>query len=706
MYRHLYQRTTVAIVAILILAFGLRVWGLAWGMPFAFHADEDNYLPGAIGMLFKGDLNPHYFRNPPLLTYAVLLELLAYLKVGQIIGFPKSINDLGTMMAQDPTPLYLLARMNGAIMGTATVVVAYLAAKRLFGARAGLAGALLLATAFLHVRDSHYAVNDVPATFFLMLSFYFATMIYRSDFDPTPQSTLGMGKGVTGKESNGEQKLISPLTASRRVEMGFKFRPIIPYILSGAFLGLAVATKYNVGLGAVAILVAHLLACNKSGWGLRLKTHAPLLLAGAASLISFLMANPFALLDYKTFIYHFLGQYTWTSDPYDTSDLPMGRTILRALSVGTSPWILAASLLGLIILIYKRPQKGLLVGAFPFTYLAFFLFGSRLFFARFAIPVVPFVAILSGYALTSLVEAIPSLGWQWVGGFAAAALLVTPPLFVDAKHNVLLRTEDTRLQLARWVETNVPPGSKIAVEGYSLVDFWGRKLGFKKLEYSWDVSSSLRSKPLEYYRQEHFNYLVASSYVYGRYHLDVQAHAEAIDYYQQLERQLPLVIAFHPTAEGRELPFIMDDEITPIWTVLERDRPGPTLKVYRVGEPQRYEVEWLEAETPKDVLAGEKFTLQITLENVGNLTWPSDGYSPVRIGYRWLDRSGQHLPGLDLHTSIPWSIKPGEHATVQVDIVAPKIPGTYTLQLDLVQENFSWLSAKGAKVREFSIMVK
>ena len=67
------------------------------GMPFAFHADEDNYLPGALTMLVKGDLNPHYFRNPPLLTYAVLLELLAYMGLGSC-WLPKIITDLGLQM--------------------------------------------------------------------------------------------------------------------------------------------------------------------------------------------------------------------------------------------------------------------------------------------------------------------------------------------------------------------------------------------------------------------------------------------------------------------------------------------------------------------------------------------------------------------------------------------------------------------------------
>ena len=56
------------------------------------------------------------------------------------------------------------------------------------------------------------------------------------------------------------------------------------------------------------------------------------------------------------------------------------------------------------------------------------------------------------------------------------------------------------------------------------------------------MNSSLRVNPLDYYRREKFDYLVASSYVYGRYHLDLQAHSDAVEYYQQLDRECPLVV--------------------------------------------------------------------------------------------------------------------------------------------------------------------
>lgn len=48
------------------------------------------------------------------------------------------------------------------------------------------------------------------------------------------------------------------------------------HLLGGLFLGLAVATKYNVGLGAVTLLVAHPLSIQGSSRGQSVRTHLPL----------------------------------------------------------------------------------------------------------------------------------------------------------------------------------------------------------------------------------------------------------------------------------------------------------------------------------------------------------------------------------------------------------------------------------------------
>ena len=635
-------------------------------MPYTFHGDEPKYLARAVNMLMSGELNPHYFENPPLLTYMILLELQLLLHAGQLLGVLHSATDIGTQQLVDPTPLYVLVRAQVALMGTGTALVTYLIAKRLLDVKTALLSALLLAVAFLHVRDSHYAVNDIPATFLLMISVYFASRVF----------------------SNGRGR---------------------DYLLGGAFLGLAAATKYNVGLGAVALLAAHLLRQKRPQRLWDFRAHLPLLVAAVASLIAYLAANPYTLLDSAAFLKDFTSQYRWISDPYDTSDTSMAGMILRVLSVGTSPAILVACLPGLAVVGFRRRREALLLASFPILYLAFFLMGSSLFYARFAIPLLPFVAIFAGYGVVYAMQAARFVAPRGAVAILAAALIglmVLPSLVLDVRGDSLLKTEDTRVMLGRWVEENVPPGSKIALEGYTFLDSEGRQTGPKGIKYSLHVVPSLRVDPPDFYVQEKFDYLISSSYVYARYYLSPEAKASAIQYYQEIGQRFPLVATFYPTANGHELPFLMDEEITPFYTVLERDRPGPTIKVYRVGPPRKYSVEWLSAAAPTLLSAGQRATFQVTVRNAGDIPWPSEGLTPVRVGYHWLDATGKEVAGPEQHSQLPQQVEPGGQAVSQLSVVAPSAPGEYTLRLDLVQENFSWLSAKGAETKDVKVMVR
>lgn len=71
----------------------------------------------------------------------------------------------------------------------------------------------------------------------------------------------------------------------------------------------------------------------------------------------------------------------------------------------------------------------------------------------------------------------------------------------------------------------------------------------------------------------------------------------------------------------------MDEEITPIYTLFDRDRPGPTLKLFRLTPPPRYGVDWKETVVPSEVAARQTVAAAVTLQNLGNLSWPSEGYN-------------------------------------------------------------------------------
>ena len=50
----------LALLLILALATGLRLYGLDFGLPYLYQPDEPNKVEAAQNILKSGDLNPHY----------------------------------------------------------------------------------------------------------------------------------------------------------------------------------------------------------------------------------------------------------------------------------------------------------------------------------------------------------------------------------------------------------------------------------------------------------------------------------------------------------------------------------------------------------------------------------------------------------------------------------------------------------------------
>src|SRR4051794_28250542 len=196
----------LALAGLFVAALILRLVGLRTGLPYVYNADENShFVPRAVGMFGHG-FNPHYFVNPPAFTYVV--HFLYVLRYG---ADPAAV---GGAYAADPTGAFTIARAASATLGALAVPLTAIAGARLFDDRrvGALAGALL-AVAFLPVHYSHFALNDAPTLAPLALCLVGVAGIYR-----------------TGR--------------------------LREYLLAGAALGVAIATKYPAGIVVVSIAAA------------------------------------------------------------------------------------------------------------------------------------------------------------------------------------------------------------------------------------------------------------------------------------------------------------------------------------------------------------------------------------------------------------------------------------------------------------------
>jgi len=77
----------------------------------------------------------------------------------------------------------------------------------------------------------------------------------------------------------------------------------------------------------------------------------------------------------------------------------------------------------------------------------------------------------------------------------------------------------------------------------------------------------------------------------------------------------------------------------------------------------------------------------------------------LAAGNRWLKSDGSLLTNMDGRYGIGKDLKPGEETEVPLTVTAPKGPGDYILEVDLVQEQVSWFSEKGSPTAKTRITV-
>jgi MFS family permease len=527
-------RWRIGLAAVLLLALGLRLWGIRYGLPYVYNSDESShFVPRAVRFFDEG-YNPHYFRNPPGFTYFVHVVLALW-----FLG-----RDAVADFAHDPSEAFTVARVATALLGTAVVGIVYAIGARLFDRRAGLLAAALMAVAFLPVFYSHLALNDVPATL------------------PLAVSLLGsVGIFLRGR--------------------------LLDHAIAGLGLGFGAATKYTAGIALVSLLAAVAIQLWTSTE--RRRTLAGLGVAAAASIGAFVIANPYALVDFHEF-HRGLTIQSRLAGRHKlglTEESPL-RYYLWSATWGLG-WVPAiAAVAGAVLLVVRKQAAALLLLPAPAVFLLYMATQER-YFGRWLLPLFPFACILAGYAVVAGADAI---GRRWPRFLAPALGVATVALtaqgLVYAVHNdlVLSRT-DTRTFARAWMVEHIPAGSQIVLEpafplrwlkddGHAL---WRRNTVNRAGE---GYARRLRPSFIDEYVADGACWVVRASTVSGRAFAEPERVPKSIDYYRELDRRGQ--VAFHMSPYGDDpVPFNFDWSFD--YYPRAYDRPGPEVTIYRLGGP-------------------------------------------------------------------------------------------------------------------------
>ena len=118
---------------------------------------------------------------------------------------------------------------------------------------------------------------------------------------------------------------------------------------------------------------------------------------------------------------------------------------------------------------------------------------------------------------------------------------------------------------------------------------------------------------------------------------------------------------------------------------------------------------------PAKLRAGEKTTIQVKVKNASGVLWyargaevndSSDTRFILAAGDRWLKAADETLvTDMDGRYGLSKDLRPGEETEVPLTITAPKEPGEYILEVDVVQEQVAWFHDKGSPMARAKVTV-
>ncbi|MDT7779143.1 MAG: hypothetical protein QOC99_1655 [Acidobacteriota bacterium] len=117
------------------------------------------------------------------------------------------------------------------------------------------------------------------------------------------------------------------------------------------------------------------------------------------------------------------------------------------------------------------------------------------------------------------------------------------------------------------------------------------------------------------------------------------------------------------------------------------------------------------ADAPTTMRAGERVGLRLRVRNLGRSTWPAHGDTrgmyQVNIGDRWLDETGTRVVNdLDGRMSLPEDLRPGVEVELPLNVTAPRSPGEYVLEIDLIHESVTFFGEKGSRTLRLHVRVE
>jgi len=417
MWSRLQKDQNLKVLLVIMIAGGiLRYYGLS----NAENTDEYNEIFEALRVA-SGKFNLERWHKKGFQNI-LAVEYGFYYVIGYLANKFGNPSDFAAKIVRNMEPLFLMGRYTVASMGTASIGLLYLVGKRIYDGRTALVASAFLAFLPLHVWTSHLVNTDVPLTFFFLLTFYFICRFVD-----------------TGK--------------------------IIDYIMAAFFSAVTINMK-TIGFGIIVLFVfGHIMRCRKEGRPIfRYWLSREVYYCFIAFVIGLLVSNPPIVFGIKKLILYHYDVYTnvYGEVPYAI----MGSGYLTYLILLYRTLGIALTLLtffACLYAVYKRSfwDWSLLI----FCGIVFLVLGKTSFLVqdRYLMTVLTALFLLAAHFLTRL-AAICSKAHQAIFIFVGSLCVFFGPLMNSVGYVRTLTEANTSMVAKRWIEENIPAGSRLLVD--------------------------------------------------------------------------------------------------------------------------------------------------------------------------------------------------------------------------------------------------
>ncbi len=463
------------VIIIIVFASILRLWGIWHGHPYSYYPDEQHFVNRAISF-GSGDMNPHWFHKPAFLMYILFFEYGLFFVLGKIIGMFSNVDSFAVYYFKNSWSFIMIGRITVTLFGIATIYVVYKIGEEFWSKTAGLFCSIFLTLSYGHIFCGQDVKADVPTTFFTVLSTYFIL------------------------------KVVNNNSFSKK-----------DYILAGFFAGLGAATKYY----SIALLPC-------------------ILIVSIYEII-----NRRNILLFKKYVYSFVsfwGIYFIVS-PYNFLD-PLGRRAAFASVTGLynriSPFKLNVfsrlegtvideskgsdiidSFINYIKVLFTTEGVGIIIGMLFISSICCVMFRPSLkkivlllfpilfsFFSivthpsytepRHQLVIYPFLSVVAGIFVYEISK---RFACKFILHTVLCFLLIFPLVSI-IKNNFFVSKTDTRTLAKNWIESNIPPNTKILLDEYTPK----LKMNKKNLEEYHGKSKQLDSGQFTTHLEKYYKY--------------------------------------------------------------------------------------------------------------------------------------------------------------------------------------------------------